>query len=137
MDTSAAARAWVDAWSRAWPAADPTPLAEVYAEDAVFHSHPFRAPHEGREGVLAYARWAFADQEGFGGCSFGEPVVAGDRAVVEYRAVIVEQGREVTIAGVSLLRFGEDGLVRFQQDYWALEPGSRPPAAKWGVPSSA
>ncbi|MGH3022763.1 MAG: nuclear transport factor 2 family protein [Gaiellaceae bacterium] len=127
MNTSAAVRAWVDAWSRAWPAADPAPLAEVYAEDAVFRSHPFREPHEGREGVLAYARWAFADQEGFRGCSFGEPVIAGDRAAVEFWAVVVEQGREVTIAGVSLLRFGEDGLVRSQRDYWALEPGNHSP----------
>ena len=132
MDTSAAARAWVDAWSRAWPAADPGPLAAVYAEDAVFRSHPFREEHEGREGVLAYASWAFADQEGFGGCSFGEPLVSGDRATVEYWAVVVEQGREVTIAGVALLRFGPDGLVRSQRDYWAVEPGGRTAPEGWG-----
>jgi len=77
--------------------------------------------------VLDYARWAFADQEGFGGCSFGEPVVAGDRAVVEYWAVVVEDGGETTIAGVALLRFGADGLVRSQNDYWASEPGAREP----------
>lgn len=132
MDTSAAARAWVDAWSRAWPAADPGPLAAVYAEDAVFRSHPFREEHEGREDVLAYASWAFADQEGFGGCSFGEPLVSGDRATVEYWAVVVEQGREVTIAGVALLRFGPDGLVRSQRDYWTVEPGARTAPEGWG-----
>ena len=126
-------RAWMDAWSRAWPAADPAPLAAVYAPDAVFRSHPFRELHEGREGVLDYARWAFDDQDGFGYCRFGEPVVAGDRAIVEYWAVLVENGREVTIAGVSLLRFGPDGLVRGQRDYWALEPGARDPAAGWGT----
>ena len=132
METSAAARAWVEAWRRAWPAADPEPLRAVYAENVVFRSTPFRAPHLGREGALDYARAAFADQEGFTGCWFGEPVVAGDRAAVEYWAVIVASGEEVTIAGVSVLRFGPDGRVEVQRDYWVLEPGGREPPESWG-----
>jgi uncharacterized protein (TIGR02246 family) len=133
VDAQAAARAWVDAWRRAWPARDPEPLAAVYAEDARFRSHPFREPHEGREGVLEYARWAFADQERLDGCWFGEPVVAGDRATVEYWAVLAEAGEEVTIAGAALLRFGPDGRVRDQRDYWSLESGRREPPPGWGT----
>jgi uncharacterized protein (TIGR02246 family) len=133
VDAESAARAWVDAWRRAWPAKDPEPLAAVYAEDAVFRSHPFRDPHTGREGVLDYARWAFADQDAFGGCRFSEPMVAGDRATVEYWAILVEKGEEVTIAGVALLRFAADGRVRAQRDYWSLEAGRREPPEGWGV----
>ena len=84
--------------------------------------------------MLDYARWAFADQEGFGGCWFGEPIVGGDRATVEYWAILVEKGEEVTIAGVALLRFGADGRVQAQRDYWSLEPGGREPPEGWGVP---
>jgi ketosteroid isomerase-like protein len=133
VDAQAAARAWVDAWRRAWPARDPEPLAAVYAEDTLFRSQPFREPHEGREGVLEYARWAFADQERLDGCWFGEPVVAGDRATVEYWAVLAEAGEEVTIAGVALIRFGPDGRVRDQRDYWSLESGRREPPPGWGT----
>ena len=133
MDAEAAARAWVDAWSRAWPAADPEPLRAVYSDDAVFRSAPFREPHLGREGALEYARSAFADQDDFTDCWFGEPVVAGDRAAVEYWAVLVENGRPVTIAGVAVLRFGRDGLVRSQRDYWAHEPGAPDPTPAWGT----
>ncbi|MGH3014840.1 MAG: nuclear transport factor 2 family protein [Gaiellaceae bacterium] len=133
MDVEAAARAWVDAWSRAWPAADPEPLRAVYADDAVFRSAPFREPQLGAEGALEYARSAFADQDDFTDCWFGEPVVAVDRAAVEYWAVLVENGREVTIAGVAVLGFGPDGLVRSQRDYWALEPGAHEPAPAWGT----
>jgi hypothetical protein len=82
--------------------------------------------------VLDYARWAFADQDAFGGCWFGEPMVAGDRATVEYWAILVEQGEEVTIAGVSLLRFDPEGRVRAQRDYWTLERGGRGPPNGWG-----
>ena len=78
----------------------------MYSDDAVFRSAPFREPHLGREGALEYARSAFADQDDFTDCWFGEPVVAGDRAAVEYWAVLVENGRPVTIAGVAVLRFG-------------------------------
>jgi ketosteroid isomerase-like protein len=130
--TEAAARAWADAWTRAWTTHDEEPLEAVYADDAVFSSHPFRQPHTGREGVLEYARWAFADEES-AECRFGEPVASGDRATVEYWAVVVEKGREQTIAGVALLRFDADGRVREQRDYWAADEGRRPPPARWGT----
>lgn len=133
MDAEAAARAWVEAWQRAWPAKDPAPLAAVYAENAVFRSEPFREPHAGRDGVLEYARWAFADQDDFGGCWFGEPIVAGERATVEYWAILVEKGEEVTIAGVALLWFDADGRVRVQRDYWSLSAGRREPPEGWGA----
>ena len=35
MDTAAAARAWVEAWERAWPKGDVDTVAPVYADDAV------------------------------------------------------------------------------------------------------
>jgi ketosteroid isomerase-like protein len=133
VNADAAARAWVEAWRRAWPTRDPGPLAAVYADDVVFRSQPFRDVHAGREGVLEYARWAFADQEAFGGCWFGEPFVAGDRATVEYWAILVENGREVTIAGVALLRFDRHGRVIAQRDYWSLEEGGREPPEAWGT----
>ena len=85
------------------------------------------------EGVLEYARWAFADQEAFGGCWFGEPVIAGNRATVEYWAILVENGREVTIAGVALLRFDRAGRVVAQRDYWSLEEGGHEPPEAWGT----
>ena len=84
--------------------------------------------------MLDYARWAFADQEGCAACWFGEPMVSGDRATVEYWAILVEKGEEVTIAGVALLRFAADGRVRAQRDYWSLEQGRREPPEGWGVP---
>lgn len=132
MDAETAVRRWVVAWLRAWPAKDTEPLAAVYADDAVFRSQPFREPHLGREGVLEYARWSFSDQDGLVGCWFGEPVVVADRATVEYWAILVEKGEEVTIAGVALLRFDPEGRVRVQRDYWSLEPGGREPPEEWG-----
>jgi ketosteroid isomerase-like protein len=121
VDAAAAARAWVAAWERAWPAGNASLLAEVYAPDTVFYSHPFRQlqpPHD-------YAAWAFGDQAS-AECRFGEPVVGGDRAAVDWWAVIVgRDGAEETIAGTSLLRFGADGRAVEQRDVWASQPGRR------------
>jgi ketosteroid isomerase-like protein len=119
MDTAAAAQAWVDGWAGAWPLGDASAVAALYAEDARFHSHPFREHQEPR----AYAEWAFADQTS-AECRFGAPVVEGDRAAVDWWAVItLHDGAQETVAGTSLLRFAADGRVVDQRDAWASQDG--------------
>jgi ketosteroid isomerase-like protein len=121
VDALAAARRWVEVWERAWPDADVDAIAALYADDAVFYSHPFRdrlAPAE-------YVAWVFGEQTA-AECRFGEPVAAGERAAVDWWGVITERdGSRQTVAGTSLLRFGHDGLVVEQRDAWADEPGRR------------
>jgi ketosteroid isomerase-like protein len=106
---------------RAWPAADVEAIADLYAEDALFYSHPFRAPQVPRD----YVVWAFEEQAS-AECRFGDPVVAGDRAAVDWWAVLTAtDGSVESIAGMSLLRFGGDGRVVEQRDVWSIEPGRR------------
>ena len=115
----AAARTWADVWSRAWPAADIEAISALYADGAVFHSHPFRA----RQAPRDYVVWAFEDQAE-AECRFGRPIVSGERAAVDWWAVLTSRDGSVeSIAGTSLLRFDADGLVVEQRDAWALEPG--------------
>jgi SnoaL-like domain len=118
-DARTAARRWAETWARAWPAKDVEAIAALYAPDADFRSHPFREPEDARE----YVRRVFAEEEGKAECGFGEPLVDADRAAVEYRAVLVYEGKETTLAGTTLLRFRADGLVVEHRDYWALEQG--------------
>jgi ketosteroid isomerase-like protein len=127
MDVESAARRWRETWLRAWPAKDADAVASLYAEDARFRSEPFRElqdPH-------AYAEWAFSEQDD-AECWFAEPIVAGDRATCEYWGVVTFQGRQETIAGVAVIRFGEDGLVVDQRDYWNAHEGPREPPPGWG-----
>ena len=86
MDATAAARRWVDVWERAWPLADVDAIAALYADDAVFYSHPFRDAQAPAE----YVAWAFGEQAA-AECRFGEPVAAGDRAAVDWWAVITDR----------------------------------------------
>jgi ketosteroid isomerase-like protein len=127
VETDEAAHRWAEGWSRAWPAADADAVAALYAEDAVFRSQPFRALQSPRD----YAEWAFSEQDE-AECWFGEPVVVGDRAFVEYWGVVRYQGRDETIAGIAVIRFRQDGLVAEQHDYWNAQDGRVEPPEGFG-----
>jgi hypothetical protein len=116
-----AARAWVEAWELGWRTHDVEPIAGRYAEGAVFRSHPFREP----EDPGAYVERVLAEEEAEPEIWFGEPIVSGDRAAVEYWAILRVEGKEQTLAGTTLLRFDADGLVVEHRDYWAIEAGRR------------
>ena len=131
MDAEAAARAWSEAWRRGWVTKDPDLVAERYAPGAVFRSHPFREPWVGTEGARTYARRALEGEDEIEAW-FGDPVVSGDRAAVEYWATLLEDGERVTIAGASILRFDADGRVIEHRDYWTLDHGTHPPPDGWG-----
>ncbi len=131
MDAEQAARAWVDGWTRAWPEKDADAIAALYTEDAVYRSHPFREPHRGGVGAREYARWAFESEESVE-VWFAEPLVSGDRAAVEYWAILRSEGKDATLAGTTLLRFAPDGRCEEHREYWALEEGRRLPPDGWG-----
>ena len=127
VETPEAARRWVEGWAKAWPAADADAVAALYATNAKFRSEPFRELQDPR----AYAEWAFSEQDE-ATCWFGAPIVAGDRAVVEYWAVVRFEGRDETIAGIAMIRFRPDGLVAEQHDYWNAHAGRVQPRDGFG-----
>jgi nuclear transport factor 2 (NTF2) superfamily protein len=114
VDTRDAALRWARTWERGWLAHDPTEIVALYADGAHFRSHPFREPEVARD----YIERVLGEEES-ADCEFGEPVVDGDRAAVEWRAhTTLRDGGEERLAGVSLLRFDEQGLVVEQRDVW-------------------
>ena len=124
-------KAWAEGYERAWRALDPEAAAALYADDAIDSVAPFRPPNRGRGEVLEYTRRVFGEESQHE-VWFGEPIGDGDRAAVEWWATYVEEGREVTLAGCTMIRFGEDGLVAEARNYWHEEEGRRPPPAGWG-----
>jgi SnoaL-like domain len=116
VDTRAAARRWADTWQRGWRALDPTEIVALYHDGALFLSSPSRPPEPPRD----YVQRVFGEEES-AECDFGEPVVDGDRAAVEWRATTrLRDGGAEELAGVSLLRFDGAGRVVEQRDFWNL-----------------
>ena len=127
MDARLAAQRWADTWATAWMAKDAEAVASLYAEGAAFRSHPFRELQHPR----AYAEWAFSEQDA-AECWFGTAVVDGNRATVEYWAVVSFEGRDETIAGIAVIRFDDDGFVAEQRDYWNAQAGRHALPDGWG-----
>ena len=119
---------WADAYKRAWEAHEPDAAGALYRRDCVFRSAPFRDA----EDPLAYVRRVYEEARAVD-VHFGEPVEEGDRATVEWWATLVSNdGAEQVIAGCSMLRFDDEGLVAESRDYWHMEPGRRDPPEGWG-----
>lgn len=133
-----AAARWASVWRRAWEAGDPDPIVALYARDTVVSIEAFRAATRGPDGVRSYLEAVFADEREVRAW-FGEPIVGDGRVAVEWWAALEEDGRPVTLAGVSVLRFDPDGLVSEQRDSWNRAEGRREPGPRWGredVPAS-
>lgn len=129
LDVKEAARRWARTWERAWPAKNAEAIAELYADGAIYRSHPMRDPEAGS--ALGYVHRQFAQEESIE-CQFGTPVAAGDRAAVEWWASWIEGGQSLTLAGTTMLRFDTDGRVVEHVDYWVEHEGRLDPFSGWG-----
>ncbi len=85
---------------------DPATLAELVAEDAVFHSPVVHTPQEGRAIVVAYlaAAGTVLGGEDF---RYVRELVGGNEACLEF----VTELDGIHVNGVDLIRFGDDGRI--------------------------
>jgi hypothetical protein len=112
MDTREAAQRWADVWERGWCEHDAAAITALYAEGAFWQQHPFHDPEPD------YLARVFAEEES-ARCQFGTPIIDGDQAAVPWSAQTrLADGGAENLAGVSLLRFSDDGLVLEERDFW-------------------
>lgn len=130
MNIEEAARRWADTWERGWNEHTVESIVGLYAPDAVLSTEPFREVFVGPAGVRRYVAQAFAEEES-AVARFGQPIVGADGAAVRWWATLLEHGMPTTLAGTSVLRFDEAGLVIEQWDAWNQSPGRRDPPASW------
>ena len=131
MDTRSAAQRWADTWQRCWMSGDPEPIAALLAPSGRYSTGPFREPYIGPAGALTYLRSVLGEESEVR-ARFGEPIVDGERASIQWWASMREPEREVTYAGTSTLRFDADGLVVDEWDSWNEAEGRHDPPAGWG-----
>jgi SnoaL-like protein len=129
MTPREAAHRWTDAWQHGWEALDPEPILARYAPEALLSTEPFREPYRGLNGVREYVTRALGEEED-PRIWMSEPIVDGDRASVSWWASLREDGADTTLAGTSVLRFDEGGLVVEQWDAWN-QTGERLDAPDW------
>jgi predicted SnoaL-like aldol condensation-catalyzing enzyme len=130
FDVEAAARNWAATWSTGWPRKDKETIAALYGEFATYRALAFREPGRGVAGVTRYLDAVFAEEDEVE-CRFGEPIVAGQSAAVQWWASWIEGAQPLTMAGVTILRFDDEGKVVEHRDYWNQTGGRTPPYAGW------
>jgi hypothetical protein len=124
-------REWLERYGRAWRERDAEDIGEIFTENAVYRSQPFREPHVGTEAIREYWRRATADQAEID-LRFGTPIVAGRRAAVEWWAQIRTGGEEITLPGILYLRFAADGRCEELREAWHVQEGRHDPPPGWG-----
>ncbi|MGH2555676.1 MAG: nuclear transport factor 2 family protein [Actinomycetota bacterium] len=124
-------REWLELYGKAWRERDAKGLGEIFTDNAVYRSQPFREPHVGTEAIREYWRQATADQEEID-LRFGTPIVAGSRAAVEWWAQIRTGGEEITLPGILYLRFAADGRCEELREAWHVQEGRHDPPSGWG-----
>jgi len=94
------------AWHRYMVANDPALLAELIADDAVFHSPVVHTPQAGKAKVLAYlaAAGVVLGNDSF---RYVRELVDGSEALLEFETII----DGVAINGIDLIRFDLDGRI--------------------------
>lgn len=85
----------------------PSALAEIIAEDAVFHSPVVHTPQEGRPIVVAYLS-AAGQTLGNDSFTYVRELVDGDNAMLEFTTEM--DGTHVN--GIDLIRFDEEGMIK-------------------------
>jgi SnoaL-like domain len=112
VNTREAAQRWAEVWERGWREHDEAAISALYTAGAFWQQHPFRDPEPD------YLARVFAEEE-WAECQFGAPLVDGDQAAVPWSAQVrLTDGGSEDLAGVSVLRFGTDGLVVEERDFW-------------------
>jgi uncharacterized protein (TIGR02246 family) len=130
---------WINAYADAWRLKDAEALAGLFTADARYFSSPTRSPHVGRQGIMDYWRRATRTQSDLE-LRFGEPVVDGNRAAVEWWATMRDPEWRpeapndwVTLPGCLIVTFAPDWRCKELREYWNALFGERQGAPDgWG-----
>lgn len=86
---------------------EPAALAEIIAEDAVFHSPVVHTPQEGRAIVVAYLS-AAGQTLGNDSFTYVRELVDGNDAMIEFTTEM----DGIHVNGIDLIHFDEDGMIK-------------------------
>lgn len=116
---------WLEAYGRAWERRDPEAAAALFSADARYYETPFAPPARGRDGVRAY--WAHATRNQ-ADISFAYDTISASngRGIARWQSRYTRpsSGARVTLDGIFLLEFNDDGLCRELREWWHRSEGT-------------
>ena len=109
---------WLRRYFEAWVSNDPSDVAPLFAEDALYWVGPFREPWVGREQIVA--RWTVGTQEDVR-TAFDVVAVEGDTGVAHWNVSSRtgdDRGRKEW-DGVLVIEFGPNGRCREHREWFS------------------
>ncbi len=131
MPTQEDVKKWAEAYRVAWEQADSEGVATLFADGATYRSNIYEEPHRGHDGIVEYWSGVTSVQSNTT-VRMGDPVVAGDRADVEFWTNMDAEGSPSTLAGCLLLDFDDSGKCTALREYWQVAEGTNQPPDGWG-----
>ncbi|WP_199242981.1 nuclear transport factor 2 family protein [Vitiosangium sp. GDMCC 1.1324] len=131
---------WIEAYGKAWETKDADAAARLFTDDAIYEATPSVNDQTfvGRSAIHTYWENITAGQSDVT-VKHGEPLVEGDRAVVELwvtmrvPALNPDGDHWVTLIETNVLYFDGQDLVSRNVEYWNLLMGKASPPAGWGA----
>jgi uncharacterized protein (TIGR02246 family) len=117
---------WVDRYVDAWRTNEPRQVGDLFAQDARYHTTPFRPAKEGRQAIVDW--WLTEpDTAGTWDCSYRAVAVTGNTGVVTGWTTYASGEK---YHNVYVIRFDADGRAAEFTEWWMLEPrkGEEPSA---------
>ncbi len=122
---------WLQSYGLAWQRKDPVAFSELFSAEAAYYWGPFREPQRGRQAIASAVRAAFSGQSEV---HFKYWILAGSAApfvahwTCEFTRIC--SGRRITIDGIFVLRFDNQGQCEEFREWWhSNEPESGSAAA--------
>ena len=97
----------IERWHKVVEAQDPSGLADLLADDVVFHSPVVHTPQVGKAITTLYLSAAFKTLNEPGHFTYLRELVDGNYAVLEFQTVI----DGITINGIDMIRWNDDGKI--------------------------
>jgi nuclear transport factor 2 (NTF2) superfamily protein len=113
---------WLGGYGTAWETRSAKKAGKLFSADATYRETPYDAPFAGRKAIQDYWSGVTKDQKDIKFTS--EALSAsGNTGIAHWHAEFVQlsNGAKVTLDGIFVMEFAEDGLCKTFQEWWHVK----------------
>ena len=114
---------WLDALARAWQNQDANAMADLFTDDAISQTDPFKTPVRGRDNLRKGFAWWMKDQRDIR-MTIGNVDIIGNRFYAEIDAswTVASSGEKIQERGLLVCDL-ENDRARVMREFWKTRKG--------------
>ncbi|MBT5032729.1 MAG: nuclear transport factor 2 family protein [Proteobacteria bacterium] len=120
--TTAKLDSWLKGYEEAWESLDADKAAPLFTQDATYQDNPYEPAHQGREGIRQYWAGVTSDQQDVD-FTYQVLSVVGNTGIAYWHSEFSSRssGAGITLDGIFVLEFDQDGLCNSLKEWWHLK----------------